>query len=408
LGDQAVQQFLKTRPETEDAGLAARVDAIGRRLSAHSDRPDVFHRALVVTGSDLQAFAFLGGTVAVTEALARGLDDDEAAFTLAHEMAHVDLRHQPGREVVEDVVREAAGGAAAADAALSMHDRHAEMEADRFGALYAVRAGFRFSAAASALGKIKDGGGLDQDAKHPAYAERMRALEAFETELRRAIEAFDRGCAAMKDGRVSDAVDYLALFVAEFPNSLAGQVDLGAAYLSRWRVGRGTIDGLAEELPILSNPGVAVRGGFGDVDVRNARSHFEAALRLDPTAAPARAGIALVLLREKQTAEARRYLQPVENDPGLRPEVLLLLGNADYIDEAWGNAVGHYQAALQARPGWNSARANLARTLERGGRVDEAKAQWEQLRDDAMWGSEARRRTEPAAAVVAPAGPPPK
>jgi len=400
LGERALELFFAKHPETPDTELAGRVDAIGRRLSVLSDRPDASHRAIVVAGDELQALAFLGGTVSITEGLARMLDDDELAFALGHEMAHVDLRHQSGRVVAEDVIREAAVSPAAAGSALSMHDRHSEMEADRFGALYSVRAGYRFSAAVSALRKLEDGGGLDQDAKHPDYAERIRALATFETELRRTVTAFERGCAALKEGKLTDAVEYFTLFVAEFPSSLAGRIDLGAAYLSRWRAEQGAGDELAEALPILSDPGLSIRSGFSDVDARNARSHFEAALRLAPESALARAGLAVLLLREKHTAEARAYLRPIEADPALGPEVGLLLGNADYLDGSWDAAAARYDAALGARPGWSAARVNLARALERSGRIEEADAQWGLLRDDPVWGAEARRRVELAAQPV--------
>jgi predicted Zn-dependent protease len=355
----------------------------------------VFHAAIVVTGDEMQAVSFLGGAVCVSEDLARSLDDDELAFALGHEMAHIDLRHSPARVAAEDVVREASKERSAVDAALSVHDRHAELEADKFGALYSVRAGYRYTSAVSALRKLQDSGGLDSDPAHPDYSERLTALAAFETELRRTIAAFERGCLAMKEGRVSDAVEYFTLFVAAFPNSVAGRIDLGAAYLSRWRESRGSIDGLAEELPILTDAGISIRGGFSDVDGRNARSHFEAALRLDPQAAQARAAIALMLLRERATTEARGFLLPLESDAELRPEVLLLLGNADYLDGAWGAAASRYDQALKARPGWSPARANLARTLARSGKPEESRAQWELLRDDPVWGAEAQRQLAP-------------
>jgi predicted Zn-dependent protease len=394
LGERALQVYLATHPETADAELAARVDAIGRRVALRTDRPDVFHAAFVVASGEMQAVSLLGGSVCITEDLARALDDDELAFALAHEMAHIDLRHRPDRVAAEDAVREAVGDPATVEAALAVHDRHAELEADKFGALYAVRAGFRFSAAASALRKLEETGGLDQDAGHPDYSERLRALASFETELKRALSAFTRGCAAMKAGRLNDAVEYFTLFVAEFPNSVAGRIDLGAAYLARWREGRGTIEGLAEELPIVPDAGIVIRGGFADVDGRNARTQFEAALRLDPESPAARAAMALILLRNRASAEARAHLLPVENDPELHPHVLLLLGNADYLDGAFDAAAARYEEALVVRPDWGAARANLARALAQAGQTDESRTQWQLLRDDPVWGVEACRQLE--------------
>src|SRR5262245_35153884 len=65
LGERSLKAYLDTLPETTDADAAARVDAIGRRLSPVSDRPELSHRAIVVVGDTLQALSFLGGTVAV-------------------------------------------------------------------------------------------------------------------------------------------------------------------------------------------------------------------------------------------------------------------------------------------------------------------------------------------------------
>jgi predicted Zn-dependent protease len=392
LGKEALAAYVAEHPETDDGELAARVDAIGRRLSVHTDRPDTLHRAVVVEGTELQAVAFLGGAVAVMEALGRAFDDDELAFALGHEMAHVDLRHQVDRPVVEDVVREAAGSSAArVETALSMEDRHAELEADRFGALYAVRAGFSFSAALRALRKLQEGGGPEVDFKHPEYGDRIQALTRFETELRRALEAFDRGGYSLAQGRASEAVDYLVLFVASFPESVAGRVNLGAAYLARWRANRTEGDRLAESLPILPDPGVRVRGSFHELDGRNARSHFETALRLDPSSTVARLGIAMVLFGEGLADDARAYVTPALDDPRLAADALLFLGNVDYRQGAWRSAVDRYQAALRARPEWPAARANLARALEKEGRLEEATQEWNRLLNDPVFGEEARR-----------------
>ena len=71
----------------------------------------------------------------------------QLAFAIAHELAHINLRHHVARLRSQRLVE--TGGTeheALLRAIKNQLDREAEMEADRFGALYAVRAGFRYTA----------------------------------------------------------------------------------------------------------------------------------------------------------------------------------------------------------------------------------------------------------------------
>ena len=291
-GQKVLESFLEARRLGDDEALAARLAWIGGRVAEVSDRPDLVYRFLVVEGDELQAYTFPGGVMCFSEALVRLFDsDDELAFALGHEIAHVVLRHHVSQLQFERALavepRLPEGQLAPVRA---FYERHAEVEADSFGALYATRASFAFSASHESLARLARAGVEAEDDSHPAFDERVEILRGFREELARALRAFDAGVGALRDGQPDAAIPALELFVAAFPNSLAGRVNLGAAHLARVRATSGTPENLAEVLPILPDPGVVFRGPLDRSDLERARDAFRHALRYDPGGPVARGG----------------------------------------------------------------------------------------------------------------------
>jgi predicted Zn-dependent protease len=391
LGDEMLESFLAARPLSGDGALALRVGRVGHSLSRVSDRPDVVDSFLVVIGKELQAYSFTGGTVCLTDTLARLFSsDDELAFALAHELAHVTLRHH----VSESVFRQSltAGKASHRPAVESLYSQSAELEADRYGALYACRAGYRFSAAVDALDRLTRAmHGRDGDANHPAYAERAKLLARQQVELENSIEAFERGKTALVAGRADEAVDMLKLFTASFPQSVAGQVDLGSAFLARARAKSGSPGELEEVVPFLPEAGVVVRGTVPELDVQRAKEHFRRALSLSPEDPVATVGLALALVRLADFAGARAELERQLARTGDAPELFLCLGNTEYLAGEHRRAVDRYAQALVLKPQWPAATKNLALAWEALGEPLKARPLWEALVADDKVGPEARR-----------------
>jgi tetratricopeptide (TPR) repeat protein len=185
-------------------------------------------------------------------------------------------------------------------------------------------------------------------------------------------------------------VNALTIFVAQFPQSLAGRINLGAAYLARARGRAGTPAGVAEPLPILPEPGVLVRGAASDRDVRMARENFENALDLDAGDVLARAGLALAALRQNDRATAREQLAgALQKDPG-NADLELCAGNIDFLDGQIEAARAHYLRALALSPGKPEARFNLARASERLGETQRSLELWNGLAADPRFGERAR------------------
>lgn len=384
--------FLAGTRLVDDAALVAVVRRVGRRVAEQSDRPDLPYAFYVLESgdepADYQAISLPGGTIGLTRALAELLvpDEDGLAFALAHEVVHVALRHHlSGTELLHD-------GSAAAIRFADRLQRHHEFEADRYGALYLVRAGFRYSAAGRALSRIAavvDEHSLDLR-RHPSYEQRLQSLHAFRPELERSVKAFDRAAELMRDGEIDEALTALSVFVQQFPQSVAGRVNLGTACLIKLARESGSPGGLDEPLPFLETSGIEVRGVYDGELLDRARRNFQQALAVQPASWDALLGLALIELREGNTQASEDFLART-GAAGSSPKVLLARGNTRYLDDEPERAVELYLQALALRQGWPAARKNLALAYESIGRHDRAARAWHELleeprlRDQARW-----------------------
>jgi predicted Zn-dependent protease len=330
-------------------------------------------------------------------------DDDELAFAIAHEVAHAALRHHVSQMRWKLALASGRQGERAVlETVKSAFDRDAEVEADRFGALYAVRAGYRFTATYEGLQRLAGASpGPRDDPSHPSYQERIEALKDFGGELKRSLEAFDRGTDALKAGKADEAIDYFTLFVGEFPNSYSGRVNLGAAYLARVRSHSGTPANLAEVLTILPDPGITLRGMMSLADVYRAQDHLQHAMRFaQPKDSIARAFLGLVYIRLREMDKARRVLGEALTADPRSPELHLCRGNVEHVAGRYDEAEASYREALGLRPAWPEAMKNLALTLEKTGNNDEALRIWKALEDHSQMGPEARVRAAALSVAV--------
>lgn len=144
--------------------MVARI--VGRLLAA-ADQPNAQFQVTILDSSEVNAFALPGGYIYVTRGiLALASDTSELAAVLAHEIAHVTLRHARARtdrtrttELVDRVITGVFGGDTSTDAtanrtreSMAAFGQAQELEADREGIKYAGKAGYDPQAAARFLG----------------------------------------------------------------------------------------------------------------------------------------------------------------------------------------------------------------------------------------------------------------
>ena len=146
------------------------LSAIGKRLSAVTTRKELPWRFWVIEEmKGYNAFATPGGFVFISRPYFEKLNEDEAAFVIGHEMAHIDLCHFDrqirrsreatlGRLLLNVLTNNAQAWSTAADlgatAYVTHYSRVLEREADFTGYRYAEEAGYDARSAVTALSKL--------------------------------------------------------------------------------------------------------------------------------------------------------------------------------------------------------------------------------------------------------------
>ncbi|WFT83666.1 M48 family metalloprotease [Methylobacterium sp. CB376] len=174
------------------------VSEVTDRLVKATERPDETYAVTLLDSPAINAFALPNGRLYVTRGLlALANDSSELAAVLAHEIAHVTLRHANARtemalrselvsKVVADVLKDPATGALLQDQSrfvLAKFSRAQEFEADQTGVRTLSRAGYdpfgaaRFLTSLNRATALRAGSGIPTEpdllATHPSTPERI-------------------------------------------------------------------------------------------------------------------------------------------------------------------------------------------------------------------------------------------
>jgi Zn-dependent protease with chaperone function len=94
IGRQSATEVESQLPILRDSSIDAYINAVGRRLAAVAPGADYPYQFKVVNVSDINAFALPGGYLYLNRGLIEtAKDEGQLAGVMAHEMAHVALRH---------------------------------------------------------------------------------------------------------------------------------------------------------------------------------------------------------------------------------------------------------------------------------------------------------------------------
>jgi len=171
IGREIYDQITAQIPVYNDPAFNDYVSAVGQKLAAHSDRPDIDFTFTVLDSPDINAFATPGGYVYINRGLVTYMKSEaQLAAVLAHEIAHITARHAARQQRAQTTTNVAAtvlavlsrsgdvGEATAlwGTAAVRGYGRDMELEADSLGAKFMASAGYDRSAVIEVLSLLKD------------------------------------------------------------------------------------------------------------------------------------------------------------------------------------------------------------------------------------------------------------
>ncbi|HUT89551.1 MAG TPA: M48 family metalloprotease [Thermoguttaceae bacterium] len=170
-------------PIDEAPSVKAFVRDIGEYLASHLRKREYRFRFRPVCSPQVNAFALPGGLVFVTRCLLEFCDwnQDEVAFVLAHEIAHVACRHARDKLLTSAVASAWSPSALSSAFVLSEYSKDSELEADSFAVRLLRDSGFDKRGAIRFLRRLgeRPTGGTDSDADlglfstHPPLEERL-------------------------------------------------------------------------------------------------------------------------------------------------------------------------------------------------------------------------------------------
>ncbi|WP_457553229.1 M48 family metalloprotease [Desulfobacula sp.] len=156
-------QFSSDYGITKDAGINQYVTLVGKKLLPHVHRPDMPYNFQCVNATYINAYAFPGGTIAVTRGILLKLDNEaQLASLLGHELGHVNARHTAEQVSKGQLSSLLVGGLSILASSqgstlgeltqqlgmigqglfLAKYSRDNEREADYLGNAYMVKAGY--------------------------------------------------------------------------------------------------------------------------------------------------------------------------------------------------------------------------------------------------------------------------
>ena len=389
---------------------SARVQGIVDRLaqSVALDRPGVVFQVKLIDDDDINAFCIPGGYIYVYTGLLEHIDrnhqqntEDALAVVLSHELAHAVLRHGLKEWAASKDFQSVLKDEATFQRMLLACSRSQEFEADRYGALYATRAGFRFSSAIEVFRVFPDYRHIfsgNDPGSHPTGAERVVALEKFQRQLETMVAMWGESLAAQTADRLDQASIALEILEAEFPNLPSIHNNLGWVYFRLYEKTDPQPGPEVASYTYVKDMGVRVRGLSGDpLTLREAQEEFRLALSLNPDMIEAREGAALCLLELDDLAAAEATLRTALQSAPKRAETKNLLGILEARKGRPEQAKGLYREAVALRSDFAPAYYNLG-LLSKGPEREKALRSFLTYQPSGYWAEQAHELlgSEPA------------
>jgi predicted Zn-dependent protease len=220
----SAQQFAADYGVCPTASVNTYLDGFGKSLAAKSHRPGMPYSFRAVNASNVNAYAFPGGSIAATRGILLKLEDEASlAALLGHEVGHVCCRHAAQQQTKGMMVNAGVAGLSygvkaygakddvlaltnsigslGSGALLAKYSRDNERQADQLGMEYAVRTGYAPAGMISLMDILRGLGGSNPSVIEQMMASHPMSEERYQTAVARAKSAEYAKYARAKAGR---------------------------------------------------------------------------------------------------------------------------------------------------------------------------------------------------------------
>ncbi len=282
---QSPHQFSNDLGAVQDNGLNRYVADTGGKLASLSHRPDMPYSFRAVNATYINAYAFPGGSIAVTRGIMLELDNEaELAGLLGHEIGHVNARHTASRMtkgIIASVAVAGAGvgagiagygeytpliggiGGLGTGLLLAKYSRDDERQADDLGMQYMHRAKYNPQGMVGLMDILRSQSKSEPstvqvmfathpmsseryetardsaevrykaDAKNPVYRERYMDHTAGLRRIKPAIKAMQNGDELMQAKNYKEAEEQYSLALRKAPDDYAALVKMSKCMLAQ-------------------------------------------------------------------------------------------------------------------------------------------------------------------------------
>lgn len=204
-------QFSADYGVSQDAGLNAYVSGVGMALARGTHRAQMPYNFHVVNATYVNAYAFPGGSIAITRGILAELDNEaELAGLIGHELGHVNARHTAARMSKSKLIGTLVGGASliagaasqtlgnltgavgglGASLLLARYSREDERQADELGMEYMVGAGYSPQGMVGLMDILRSMGRRQPSAIETMFSSHPMSEERYQTAVARSRSRF--------------------------------------------------------------------------------------------------------------------------------------------------------------------------------------------------------------------------
>lgn len=322
---QSIYQFSSDYGPLQDNALNHYIDQTGKKIAAKTHRPNMPYSFRGVNAVYANAYAFPGGSIAVTRGMLIELENEaELAALLGHEIGHVNARHTAEQMSKSMITNAIVGGVAAyagtqsyglgqlasqlgmlgSGALLASYSRDNEREADALGLEYMVHAGYNPNGFVELIDVLRHMSKHKSSAielmfsSHPMSSERYRtAVESVKKyryaekypfyrerymdhtvklrAIKGAIETMQKGSRAMTADQYGEAETYFKTALKQAPDDYAGLVMMSQCQLAQKKYNDAKLFAETAERVYPQEPQAYYLAGFSKIKLRNFSSAYE-------------------------------------------------------------------------------------------------------------------------------------